>query len=125
MSPQLDRAFSDLGEPDKEDNRAAARRMNKVLAVAGLTLSDDPTKQATDLPTNLEPMAEAEHNGWMAQRARSGWSWAAVRDDNAKHHPSMLPYGELSEQEKEKDRSNIRHYPEFATGAGCRIVRIT
>jgi hypothetical protein len=34
----------------------------------------------------------------------------------------MLPYAQLSEREKEKDRSNIRHYPAFAARAGFRIV---
>ena len=125
MSPQLDRAFAELAEQDKEGNRAAARRMDEVLAKAGLTLSNDPNKPEADLPANLEAMAEAEHNGWMAQRAQTGWSWAATRDDAAKQHPSMLPYAQLSEPEKEKDRSNILHYPEFAARAGCRIVRLT
>jgi hypothetical protein len=125
MSPHLDRAYADLAEQDKDDNRAAAHRMTDVLAVAGLGLSDDPTRPAAALPSDLEPMAEAEHNGWMAQRAQTGWSWAATRDDAAKHHPSMLPYAQLSEREKEKDRSNVRHYPEFAARAGCRIVRLT
>jgi hypothetical protein len=124
LSPHLDRAFADLAEQDKEDNRAAARRMGDVLALAGLTLSNDPARPDANLPADLEPMAEAEHNGWMAQRARSGWSWAATRDDDAKHHPSMMPYTQLSEREKEKDRNNIRHYPEFAARAGYRIVRL-
>jgi hypothetical protein len=125
MSPHLDRAFADLAEQDKEDNRAAAGRMDDVLALGGLTLSNDPATPDASLPTDLEPMAEAEHNGWMAQRARTGWSWAATRDDEAKHHPSMVPYTQLSEREKEKDRSNIRHYPEFAARAGYRIARLT
>lgn len=124
MSPQLDRAYADLAEPEKADNRAAARRMGEVLAKAGLALSDDPATAEAGLPADLEPMAEAEHNGWMAQRAQTGWSWAATRDDTAKHHPSMLPYSQLSEREKEKDRNNIRHYPEFAARAGYRIVRL-
>ncbi len=124
MSPQLDRAYADLAEQDKDDNRAAARRMSEVLARAGLALSDDPAQPAAELPANLEPMAEVEHNGWMAQRAQAGWSWAATRDDAAKHHPSMLPHAQLTEREKDKDRNNIRHYPAFAAKAGCRIVRL-
>ncbi len=125
MQPHLDCPYSELAEQDKEDNRAAARRMDEVLAQAGLALSDDAAKPAAPLPANLEPMAEAEHNGWMAQRTQAGWYWAATRDDAAKHHPSMLPYARLPEREKEKDRSNIRHYPEFAARAGYRIVRRT
>lgn len=125
MQPHLDRPFAELGEPDKDDNRAAARRMSEVLAVAGLTLDDDATKPAATLPADLEAMAEAEHNGWMVQRAQAGWTWGARRDDAAKQHPSMLPYAQLSEREKEKDRNNIRHYPDFAARAGYRIVRLT
>lgn len=124
MSPHLDRAYADLAEQDKADNRAAARRMGEVLAVAGLALSNNPAKPETSLPANIEAMAEAEHNGWMQQRARNGWTWAATRDDAAKQHPSMLPYEQLTEREKEKDRSNVRHYPDFAARAGCRIVRL-
>jgi hypothetical protein len=124
MSPQLDRDYAELAEQDKANNRAVARRMGEVLARAGLALSDDPAKPAAELPANLESMAEVEHNGWMEQRAATGWSWGATRDDVAKHHPSMVPYAELSETEKEKDRSNIRHYPEFAARAGYRIVRL-
>jgi hypothetical protein len=123
---ELDRAYVELAESAKEDNRAAARRMNDVLAFAGLTLSSDPTKPAVPddaLTAALEPMAEAEHNGWMAQRAANGWTWAPTRDDAAKRHPSMRPYAQLPEPEKNKDRNAVRHYPEFAARAGYRIVR--
>lgn len=126
MQPHLDRPYSDLAEGDKGNNRAAASRMGDVLAVAGLALSDDPATPgvASDaIAAAVEPMAEAEHNGWMAHRARNGWTWGETRDDAAKRHPSMLPYAQLTEREKDKDRNNIRHYPEFAARAGYRIVR--
>lgn len=126
MPHHLDRPYAELPEAGKEENRAAARRMNGVLAVAGLTLSDDPAKAAvpTDILTAaLEPMAEAEHNGWMAHRAANGWIWGENRDDDAKRHPSMLAYAQLPEREKNKDRDNVRHYPEFAARTGYRIVR--
>jgi hypothetical protein len=126
MRPDLDRPYAELAEPDKEDNRAAARRMGDVLAVARLALSDDPaalTVSDDALRAALEPMAEIEHNGWMAQRAQNGWTWGEVRDDGARRHPSMRPYRELPESEKDKDRNNVRHYPDFAARAGYRIVR--
>lgn len=122
MQPHLDRPYTELAEPDKEDNRAAARRMGSVLAVAGLALSDDPARAVAALPADIEGMAEAEHNGWLAQKTKHGWSWAQLRDDGARRHPAMLPYDRLAEREKDKDRNNIRHYPEFAARAGYRIV---
>jgi hypothetical protein len=122
----LDRPYAELTESDKEDNRAAARRMGDVLAVAGLALSNEPGASAVSDDTfiaALEPMAEAEHRGWMAQRAQSGWTWGEVRDDDARRHPCMVPYQQLPESEKAKDRNNVRHYRDFAARAGCRIVR--
>jgi hypothetical protein len=126
MRPDLDRPYAELADPQKEDNRAAARRMGDVLSVAGLALSNDPaTRTVPDdvLLAALEPMAEAEHNGWMAHRAQDGWTWGELRDDGDRRHPSMLPYAQLSESEKTKDRNNVRHYPDFAARAGYRIVR--
>ncbi len=127
MQPHLDRPFSELAEADKDDNRAAAHRMGVVLAAGGFRLSDDPTTAALTveaLSVSMEAMAEAEHDGWMAQRARNGWTWGETRDDAAKRHPSMKPYADLPEREKAKDRENIRHYPDFAARAGYRIVRL-
>jgi hypothetical protein len=123
MQPHLDRPYAELADAAKDDNRAAALRMGDVLAVAGLALSNDPARAEVALPDSLEAMAEAEHAGWLAHRLRTGWSWAATRDDAAKHHPCMVPYAALPQREKEKDRNNIRHYPEFAARAGYRIVR--
>ncbi len=131
MQPHLDRPYADLDEADQEDNRAAARRMESVLAVAGLGLSNDPAVPplpsdavAAAIEAGLEPMAAAEHDGWLTRRVESGWSWGAQRDDAAKRHPSMVPYAQLAEREKDKDRSNVRHYPAFAERAGYRIVRL-
>ena len=38
MQPHLDKPYSKLAEADKEDNRAAARRIPEVLALVGLCL---------------------------------------------------------------------------------------
>jgi len=123
MQPHLDRPYAALAEPDKEDNRAAARRMAAVLAAGGFKLSPDgPAVTRETLESRMEVLAEAEHDGWMAHRAANGWAYGAVRDDAAKRHPSMIPYADLPESEKEKDRSNIRHYPAFAARAGLCIT---
>ena len=75
------------------------------------------------LEQNIERLAEAEHDGWMAHQAAAGWRLGPARDDAAKRHPSMVPYARLPEAEKQKDRNNVRQYPDFAARAGYRIVR--
>jgi hypothetical protein len=133
MQPYLDKPYAELAEADKEDNRAAARRIPEVLAVAGLGLrrAGEGAESAVPeaellaiLKENIERLAEAEHRGWMEHRARVGWRYGAARDDAKLIHPAMKPYAELPEQEKGKDRNSILHYPDFAARANCRIVRL-
>ena len=132
MQPTLDRPFSELAASDQEDNRAAARRIPDVLALAGMAVADeaqtvrpeDPSSDeiARHIERRLEQLAEAEHDGWMEQRVRNGWRQGSPRDDNAKIHPLIVPYARLSEKEKDKDRSSVLKFPEMVAMAGRRIV---
>lgn len=118
--------FEDLSFDLQHANLAAARRIPSVLAVAGLQV--DSTLEPKEplsmkevlavLEQRMEAVAEAEHCGWMQEKLESGWRYGAIRDDDAKIHPCLLPYDELSEPEKEKDRSAVRHYPEIIRRAG-------
>jgi RyR domain-containing protein len=133
MQPHLDKPYAELAEIDKEDNRAAARRMPEVMALVGLGLRGPGEGAEAGLPPeelkalldqNIDRLAEAEHDGWMEHREKNGWRYAEKRDDARKLHPDMLPYAQLPEREKGKDRNAIRHYPDFAAGARYRIVRL-
>lgn len=130
--PQLDVPYSQLTPIDKEANRAAARRIPEVLALIGLGVSTPEDaksrERATDsaippyIEAHLEQLAEAEHGGWMAHRAKNGWVYGATRDDDRKLHPLMVPYLQLPEDEKEKDREAVRNYPKQVAAAGLAIV---
>jgi hypothetical protein len=130
--PHLDVPYDQLAPIDREANRAAARRIADVLARAGLGLvaaeqatSANKPAAADVAPTieaHIERLAEAEHDGWMAQRTKDGWRYGSPRDDARKLHPSMVPYGDLPDAEKEKDRNAVRNYPKQAAAAGLAIV---
>jgi hypothetical protein len=126
---QYDMEYADLPDGVKADNVAAAARIPRVLALAGLAVvsKDHPSTMAPDevekiLEANLELLAEAEHDGWMEQKYRDGWSHSLVRDDDAKKHPCLVQYATLSEEEKKKDRDAVRHYPDIVERAGYKIV---
>ena len=55
----------------------------------------------------IEALAIAEHRRWMAEKIVAGWRHAALRDDSRRLHPSIRPYDDLSEPEKQKDRNTV------------------
>jgi hypothetical protein len=132
MQPEYDRPYTELGPVQQEENRAAARRIPEVLAMAGLSLQKaegmDPSAKSHDamiaehLEQHLERLAEVEHDGWMAHKIKNGWRYDEARDDINKRHNALRPYANLSEVDKGKDRNSVRHFPRMAAMAGYRIV---
>ena len=57
-----------------------------------------------ELADLIESLAGTLHDVWARQRLDQGWSYGPVRDDARKEHPDLVPYAELSEEEKEYDR---------------------
>lgn len=126
------REYALLSEDSKESNRAAARRIFEVLAVAGLKLikqseasglaADHDVIIETHIEQHLENMAELEHDLWCEERQSQGWKHGSPRDNARKIHPLLIPYMELPENEKDKDRNQVRNYPGIVAGAGLRIT---
>lgn len=61
------------------------------------------------LPDNLaeltEILAKNVHEVWAKSRIGQGWTFGRERDDVKKTHPGLVPYTDLSEQEKDYDRN--------------------
>lgn len=45
----------------------------------------------------------AQHDQWAEEKRANGWTYAAVRDNDKKHHPMLIPYADLPEVERRKD----------------------
>lgn len=58
----------------------------------------------SDLIELREAIAENAHEIWAEARQAEGWTWGPKRDDEKKHNPCMVPYSDLSEDEKLYDR---------------------
>jgi hypothetical protein len=52
-----------------------------------------------------ERLAENAHEVWAQRRMAEGWRPGPRRDEAKKEHPSLVPYKDLPEEEKEYDRS--------------------
>jgi RyR domain/ATPase family associated with various cellular activities (AAA) len=129
-----DAPYSRLPEDVKEANVAAASRVFRLLQLVGLEAIPQtqakqdrrltlPDKELGELlQRSLERLAEEEHNGWMDERRTNGYRYAKKRDDSNRHHPAMVPYAALSEEDKEKDRDNVRNIPDIVKKAHYAIV---
>lgn len=65
----------------------------------------------SNLGTILEELSESEHNRWISERILAGWRQAKKgehRSNALRIHDNMIPYNQLTESEKEKDRNVIR-----------------
>jgi hypothetical protein len=125
------RAFDALPVEVQEDNLAAARRIPEALAVAGLRLvkADDQSAIPVDrarqaVEASLEAMAETEQEGWMEHKYRNDWTYDKVREDKTKRHDCLLHFRDLSNDQKEKDRTQVRKYLDFAAAAGYGVAFI-
>ncbi len=107
--------FDDLPEDIKHSNLDNAYQIPaKLLAIgykirhtgkgfkpAVLHLSED----------EVETMARVEHIRWCWDKILHGWIYGKVKDERKKTHPAIIPYEDLSESEKEKDRELVRLIP--------------
>lgn len=59
----------------------------------------------TELNNLIEEMSKNVHEVWAETRSSQGWTYGEERNDAEKKHPCLVPYEELSEEEKEYDRN--------------------
>jgi hypothetical protein len=81
-----------------------------------------------DLPAELtaltEELAENAHNLWASQRLADGWTYGPHRDDEAKQHPCLVPYENLTDAEREYDRQVTMGTIKAILSLGYRISKI-
>ena len=79
------------------------------------------------LPREIEELTEKlsrnAHEVWAEQRMAEGWRWGPQRDDARKLHPSLVPYEQLPESEKEYDRGTAMETVKAILGMGFRISK--
>ena len=55
----------------------------------------------------VEGLAQSNHDHWAQKRIDEGWSYGPERNDQKKEHPDLVSYSDLSESEKEYDRTSV------------------
>ncbi len=75
--------------------------------------------------SDVETMALVEHVRWCWERRLTGFRYALIRNDNLKKHNCLIPYDELTEVEKEKDRILVRLIPSLLQDIGFKPVALS
>jgi len=79
----------------------------------------------TVLPAGLEELTESlaknVHEVWAAGRMAAGWKYGPVRDELKKEHPCLVPYEDLTEEEKDYDRATALSTIKYILANGYRI----
>lgn len=76
-----------------------------------------------ELNALAEDIAKNVHEVWSAGRMKDGWTYGEERNDAEKKHPCLVPYEELSEEEKEYDRNTSIETIKLILKLGFKITR--
>jgi hypothetical protein len=110
----------------KHSNRAQADRIVEKVQRIGYDVekrsgSTAPVREFT--PTELDVMAQMEHGRWVVERLNGGWAHAAARDARHKKSPYFVPWRELTEDVKDKERAKVRTIPRLLSEIGLQLCK--
>lgn len=70
-----------------------------------LPIDTNDIKLSEELKMLTEQISKNTHEIWAKTRIQDGWTYGNERNDILKTHPCLVPYENLSEEEKEYDRN--------------------
>ena len=115
--PQVKEAWDDLPEYLKEANRNPAEHIAIKCLAIGCDISAGGIPKLEDLEANIEILARMEHARWMADKKLQGWKWGEETNKQRLTHKNLVPWEDLPEEEKEKDRDQVRAIPDLLKAA--------
>lgn len=80
-----------------------------------------------EIPADLRPLVELiaknVHEVWARGRIKEGWTYGKAKDSPKKTTPCLVPYEELSEQEKDYDRNTALETIKLVLKLGYKIEK--
>jgi hypothetical protein len=118
--------WEELTERLKESNRAQAEHIPVKLEAIGcdIIMTTDWEPSAFEFSSEeIEQLAEMEHERFVKERLRDGWALGPTKDIEKKISPALVPWKDLPDQEREKDRNSVWKLPALLAEAGFHILR--
>jgi hypothetical protein len=120
--------WTHLPDALKESNRQQVDQIGlKLNAIGhGIQLQTDWDAPQIQFTTEqVEIMACMEHERWFEALTKQGWRHApSPKDAGRKTHPALLPWQELPEEEREKNRRSVREIPAFLARSGFSVCQV-
>lgn len=117
--------YPDLSEEDRDKNRRNVRDIPSKLETLGYVMvparGDEPPFSFT--PAEVDELAVAEHTRYVQDMLARGWLPGAETDKPRKINATLVPWAELPEPQREKDRTLVRGIPAILARAGYTIAR--
>jgi hypothetical protein len=118
--------WQDLPDSLRTSNRRYAASVAEVLRALRAELVPLTGPPTTDLVLDtdqVEVLAKAEHVRWMADLEADGWRpTSGEKDPERRLHPLLVPWDDLAEEDREKDRESVRDLPAMLAGVGYQLV---
>ena len=105
----------------KKTNKKETKEMKRVYRPEPVDTSDVIVPE--ELMGLVEEMSRNVHEVWAKSRMDQGWSWGPQRDDELKTHPDLVPYEELTEEEKDYDRDTSMQTIKLILKLGFKISK--
>lgn len=70
-----------------------------------------------------EKISKNVHEVWSKNRLEQGWTYGEQRDDEKRETPCLVPYDELSEEEKYFDRCTSQETLKLIIKLGFKIIK--
>lgn len=120
------RPYNELSEDKKEQNRDNVRDIPYKLASVGYKIVplDDRITPCQFSVYEMKILSSMEHERWMKQELDSDQKKLSEMGNEKKLDKNLVPWKELSDEEREKDRIMVRNIPTILASVGYMMVKI-
>lgn len=120
--------YEDQPEDYKESCLAQARSYCDKVRLLGYELvgvreCDEARCVRQFTEEEVEFLAREEHDRWVEERTRAGWTYGPVKDEDRKVSPYLVPWSELEDDIREYDRVPVREMIGLVESAGLTVAR--
>ena len=118
------RPWAELPDDLKQANLAQAADISRKLrAIECVVVPESAAAREFAFTTaEIERLAEQEHDRWTQERRAQGYM--SGTDRTARQHPDLMPWADLSESVRDKNRNAVREIPSILRLAGFQISRL-